>query len=47
MTQETFDAVLVTLLLVIQKSNYDNMTKQTASAYIQDVVLENITMISP
>ena len=47
MQQETFDAVLQTLLQIIQKGNHDMLTKQTACGFIQDVTLENIEMISP
>lgn len=47
MTQETFDELLVVLLQIIAKGNYDDFTKQTASGYIQDVILENIQLMSP
>lgn len=47
MSQECFDAVLVTLIQIIQKGNYDMLTKQTACGFIQDVVLENFNMMSP
>ena len=46
MTQDTFDALLVVLLQIVQKGNYDETTKQTAVAFIQDVVLENIHLMS-
>lgn len=47
MTQETFDELLVVLLQIMQKGNHDDFTKQTASGYIQDVILENVQLMTP
>ena len=46
MTQETFDLTLQTLLQIIQKNTFDVMTKQTATGFICDVILENQDMMS-
>jgi hypothetical protein len=47
MKKETFDQVMPTLLQVIQKANYDLMTKLTVCGFIQEIVLENFSLISP
>jgi hypothetical protein len=47
MTSDTFDECLMTLLQIVQKGNYDQLTKQTAVTFITDTVLENISIIKP